>query len=205
MGPLYAHMYRDPPSGYMMRTKYPLVCEWIERTVGIEGPNRSYKNRSYSFKDNKMIPSIMVSDGGEWLPDDEIPSTVIPILRLFFDEMWPVLTSTMDVLGGYLKEVHTDHTLHLPSKSFGPEHPDQFPNGALTHVFNLRGRKGRRMVIPYQVWMLERLNLECPFNVNDASSLNDLLGEIGGSAAELMKLSQKLDKCHVSKVGGLIF
>ena len=35
LGPLYPHQYKDPVSGMMMRTQYPLVCEWIDRALGV--------------------------------------------------------------------------------------------------------------------------------------------------------------------------
>jgi hypothetical protein len=33
----------------------------------------------------------------------------------------------------------------------------QTGEGALTHEFEIGGVKGRRMVVPYQIWMLQRL------------------------------------------------
>jgi len=45
MGPLYAHLYKDPAPGFMMRTQYPLICEWIERSNGTtEAGLRSYRD-----------------------------------------------------------------------------------------------------------------------------------------------------------------
>ena len=29
-----------------------------------------------------------MSDDGAWLPDDEVPVTLMPILQIFFEQMW---------------------------------------------------------------------------------------------------------------------
>jgi hypothetical protein len=34
MGPLYAHLFRDPVPGKLVRTRAPLVGSWIERVMG---------------------------------------------------------------------------------------------------------------------------------------------------------------------------
>jgi len=41
-GPLYAHVYRDATSGFMLRTQHPIVSEWVERTNGDNVSARTY-------------------------------------------------------------------------------------------------------------------------------------------------------------------
>jgi glutathione S-transferase len=74
IGPLYAHLYRDPASGDIMRNKAPNVVKWVER---MNNPNAQH---------------------GEWLSDDEIPETLYPLLQRLFAEFWPVLESTVEQL-----------------------------------------------------------------------------------------------------------
>ncbi len=80
MGPLYAHLYRDPYPGKLMRDVAPNVAAWVERM-----------NRAEEFS-------------GELLVDDEIPDTLAPIFRRMFDEHWPVLTDTALRLGQWAEE-----------------------------------------------------------------------------------------------------
>ncbi len=75
MGPLYAHLYRDPYPGKLMRREGPNVAAWVER---MNQPTEHY---------------------GDWLADDEIPETLTPIFKRMFAEHWPVLTSTATQLG----------------------------------------------------------------------------------------------------------
>lgn len=71
MAPLYAHLYRDPYPGAMMRRRAPRVAAWVERM-------------------NQPKPEI-----GDWLPDDAIPETLTTLLEMMFDEHLPVLADTV--------------------------------------------------------------------------------------------------------------
>jgi glutathione S-transferase len=74
MGPLYAHLYRDPEPGALMRKVAPNVASWVERM-------------------NQPTSQV-----GELLPDDNIPDTLLPILQRMFKEHWPVLVNTVNEL-----------------------------------------------------------------------------------------------------------
>jgi glutathione S-transferase len=212
MGPLYAHLYRDAVPGFVMRTRFPLVAEWVERTNGTNALNaRSYNQRLYALGEpGQLVPGPATSDGGAWLKDDEIPSTLLPILQVFFTEMWPVLDSSMETLRRYLEGGQHEPGAELPGKTFlatpGFEKL-QTGNGPLTHEFEIGGVRERRMVLPYQVWMLQRLAevlREC--NATDAGrkSVRALLAQLDGGE-ELLGLDEKLSGCRVEKVRGRIF
>lgn len=70
IGPLYAHLYRDPYPGTLMRRDAPAVAAWVERM-------------------NQPPDHV-----GEWRADDEIAESLTPIFKRMFAEHWPVLTST---------------------------------------------------------------------------------------------------------------
>jgi glutathione S-transferase len=73
-GPLYAHLYRDPASGRLMREHAPAVGRWVERM-------RAPLPRS-----------------GELLADDVVPTTLAPIIARMVREFVPVLASTQRAL-----------------------------------------------------------------------------------------------------------
>jgi glutathione S-transferase len=79
-GPLYAHLYRDPASGRLMRDRAPRVAGWVER---MNTPGTS-------------------SEG--FAPDDRIPETLEPILRRMFEEQGPVLIRTIARLEAWARE-----------------------------------------------------------------------------------------------------
>lgn len=84
IAPLYAHLYRDPYPGRMMRRIAPRVARWVERMQHPEEPK-----------------------SGEFLPDDEVPETLHTLLRRMFVEQLPVLVDTIRHLHRWARE-HPD-------------------------------------------------------------------------------------------------
>jgi len=78
IGPLYAHLYRDPYSGNLMRRVAPRVADWVQRMI-----------------DPKPLQ-------GEFLADDEVPETLQPLLQRLFSEYLPILKDTVGRLEQWL-------------------------------------------------------------------------------------------------------
>ena len=74
MGPLYAHLYRDPASGKIMKLKAPSVVAWIER-----------------MNEPKDVE-------GEYANNDSIDEALLPLIERLFAEFWPTLVSTVDAM-----------------------------------------------------------------------------------------------------------
>lgn len=73
-GALYAHLYRDPYSGRLMRENAPAVAHWVERMT------------------------TPVPQSGDFLPDDQIPADLGKLLARMFQEQGPVLSHTIDAI-----------------------------------------------------------------------------------------------------------
>lgn len=71
MGPLYAHNYRDPWSGDMMRRIAPNVARWID------------------------VMNTPAPCSGSFLADDVVPETLLPILRRMYRECMPAMAQTI--------------------------------------------------------------------------------------------------------------
>ncbi len=76
-GPLYAHLYRDPASGEIMRNHAPNVARWVERL------------RYGDYGDGTLIQ------------DDVIPETLLPLLARHNVEHLPVLSAINDLLAAF--------------------------------------------------------------------------------------------------------
>ena len=77
IGPLYAHLYRDPTSGELMKRLAPRVADWVERThAGERGT-------------------------GALAANDEIPDTLVPILTRQMREQLPALLATNELFAGW--------------------------------------------------------------------------------------------------------
>jgi glutathione S-transferase len=80
MGPLYGHLYRDPYSTLLLRRIGPSVIRWIERM--------------------NSAPAA----GGDYLPQDEVPATLLPVLRHAFAEYVPVALDTIERVGAWIEQ-----------------------------------------------------------------------------------------------------
>lgn len=122
VGPLYAHQYRDPASGALMERLAPNLVAWVKRMMDPPEPR-----------------------GGSFLAGDEVPATLLPVLRRMVDEQFPVLAATRDAF-----------------ERWSAAHPDdEVPRAIGTHPFTLqRGRPaeatGERAIFPFDLWMFQR-------------------------------------------------
>jgi len=116
-GPLYAHQFRDPASGALMRRLAPNVVGWVERMQRPPMPR-----------------------GGAFLSENEVPSSLSPVLRRMMREQIPVLADSVQRL-----------------REWVAAHPgERIPRAIGMHAFELEGQRGQRLVRPYSLWMLQR-------------------------------------------------
>jgi len=210
-GPLYAHLYRDATSGFMLRTQHPIVSEWVERTNGDNVTARTYDQRLYSLgAGGELIARPATSDDGQWLTDDRVPPSLDAVAAVFFEEMWPMLISTMEKTAAFIASDAHEPGGELPGKTFTADLPwyaHQTGEGALTHDFEIGGIAARRMVTPYHVWMLQRLAgvlEEATAGEVGRASVTTWLGQFP-NGSELLELNDRLADCRVRKEGARLF
>eukprot|EP00941_MAST-03F_sp_MAST-3F-sp1_P002793 g2793.t1 len=105
--PMYAHLYRDPVPGFLMRTKAPRVADYIERMNGMQTSRVDLLEilEKFSGKDDRIAwDRSSTIRGGQWLCDDKIADTVLPILRRQFREQMIVHKGSNSALATFLKE-----------------------------------------------------------------------------------------------------
>jgi hypothetical protein len=127
------------------------------------------------------------------------------VLEVFFDEMWPMLVSSMDALTRFVQSDAHGPGAELPGKTFTatPGFEElQTGEGSLTHFFEIGGVRERRMVVPYHAWMLQRI--ADVLRDTDRASVDGFLGQFK-AGAELFQLDELLAGCRVRKQGGLLF
>lgn len=141
MGPLYAHLYRDPAPAKLMRKVAPAVRAWVQR----------------------MNDEQAALQTGEWLADDEIPATLMPILRRMATEQAPVLRDTNRLLSEW--------------RAANPE-KSEIARVIGHHEFRIGEVVGKRMVMPYCLWMLQR-PVDFYASQADTQALDTLLDDLG--------------------------
>ncbi|HKP56885.1 MAG TPA: glutathione S-transferase family protein [Polyangiales bacterium] len=115
-GPLYAHLYRDPGSGRLMHDVAPRVHAWVERML-------------------EPVPR-----SGDFLPNDAVPDTLLPIIARMVREFGPVLKSTIDRLAASAAEIGANAV----------------PRALGRHEFKLGAASGTRMAYPFNLWRWQR-------------------------------------------------
>jgi len=147
VGPMYAHLLRDPVPAYIMRAHAPAFCEYLERMHGLRP---SYEGVfTFDKVENRLVPSPngigqfgQVFQHGDFLANDEIPSTLLPLIENIFHEHIPVLLSTAHQLKRYFEKK--------------PSFDTELPRAIGYHTFALGQAKEKRAAYPYDVWMLQR-------------------------------------------------
>lgn len=145
LGPLYAHLWRDPESGKIMKAHAPKVSEWVQYTHDPE-----------------------TKDEGDFLADDEVPETLIPILARQFREQFPVLEKTASALNDWAKD-----------KTSGEE----VPRNLGMHDFELEGVTSQRAIFPFNLWMLQRaVDVLETANPEEKARIEVFLRQAGGES-----------------------
>ena len=184
LGPLFAHLYRDPACGKMMRTRAPRVSEWVERM--------EFALEPYT---------------GDFLPDDVIPDTLVPILRRAMEEQLPNLEAT----AGRVADWAQGRWELSPE-----EHAEATPFAAATAAADLRPRPGEpvprylgwentrfghatapRRIATYTLWMLQRaVDYYAGLGGAARDEADGLLQEIGGEALARMQIEARVRRKH---------
>lgn len=132
-GPLHAHLALDPyPKENLIRPRKHLLA-WLERM-------------------NETPEQI-----GEWLPGDNIPENLVPILQ------WQCRD-----------QLHHIHQVMDKTTDWISKHPhaDTLPRFIGKVDYRINGGNGKRLCTPYSQWMYERV-LE-PIEKADAGQLDEL-------------------------------
>lgn len=141
IAPLYAHLYRDPYPGKLMKTRAPRVAQWVERMI-------------------KPKPK-----SGEFLPEDQVPETLEPILKMMFDEHFPVLLDTVAKTSAWIDE--------NPGK--------EIPRTIGQHEFSIKGVTEKRAIFPYTQWMFQRpVSYYQSMKGDERKRADKLLKKLGG-------------------------
>ena len=157
LGPLYAHNYRDPASGEHMEKTAPRVANWCRRAHAPQHPLT-----------------------GSFIGRNEVPKTLIPILKIFAREHLPILLSTAE---------------HMKAWQAANPNEIEVPRAIGMHEFRIGGVVDNRGVIPYPLWMLQRVTDHLAgLTGTDKTQAETLLKSIGADALINFKTEPRLTR-----------
>ena len=211
MGPLYAHLALDPYPCGIVRGRAPALASWIDRMNGlrpaddalpgawvVDAATKSVRNPDPSLcAEFGRVPSFVgghanANADADADEKDDVPPTIIPLLRMVFEEFVPNALDVHRCVAAYFAENNV---------GFG----DPIPRVVGMHTLRLGGGKAteQRAVFPYEVWMLQRV-----LDNTNAPVVGAWLREMGmpPSAAELVSLAERgLPDSRVRLVGNKLF
>ncbi len=154
IGPMYAHLYRDPAPGELMKLIAPEVCKWVERMISNKVPQ------------------------GDFLANDEIPDTLIPVLQRMAQEQLPVLVDTDQRLSKWR------------AQNAGAKQVKRFIG---MHSFQVENVKADRAVLPFSLWMFRR-PVDFYQSLADTTEVDEMLSDAGFGQTLKAGLENKLTK-----------
>ena len=128
MGPMYAHLYRDPYPSVIMKNVSPRVAEWVERM----NQRNLYTGKIYD------------PDHGKLCNNDTLPKTLIPVLNQWFNEYMPLVYQTAVETRKFLRKIGNTENYEMPRVL--PDPIDYFVEGVKTKC----------RAATFDMWMLQR-------------------------------------------------
>ncbi|WP_218398547.1 glutathione S-transferase family protein [Alteromonas lipotrueae] len=174
LGPLYAHLYRDPAPKQLMDKLAPNVAAWVKR---MNNPSAEKHTSAAGSNDNNP------ASNPAFLENDEIPATLLPLLKNMFAQQWPVLKNTSKALADWReKNASNENTTRFIPRTIG-QHTFKIGRGESENV------EEQRFIFSFHQYKLQRVldvfnSIEQP-----RLELTKLLDEVGG--LEYMQLKVK--------------
>ena len=204
IGPLYAHQFRDPASGELMRRLAPNVVAWVERMMENDtrggdrrGPDRRAaedRRAEGRIEDDRRLGDRRDRErraaSGGFLADDAIPDTLLPILRRMVDEQFPVLLAEQAAFDAW-----------------ADAHPEEdVPRALGMHAFTLgKGTaqevSSERACFTFDLWMFQRpRDYLASLEGEDRAACEVLMSDLGGLDALTYQAKHRLAREHFKLV-----
>ena len=131
IGPMFAHLGRDPVPSDLMKRRSPNVYRWVERMTapGLDTPD---------------FPGY----GTAFFAEDAVPSTLEPLLNHVAEEIFPELTAKFECMDALIDKLQPQDGQPVGEK------PHQRHVGQVDTLF--RGAPITSGVAPYSVYILRR-------------------------------------------------
>ena len=171
LGPLYAHLYRDPAPKQLMDKLAPNVAAWVKR---MNNPSTE-KQLSAAASTDINTP--------DFLEHDEVPATLLPLLMDMFAQQWPVLKNTSEALTNWReKNASNENTSCFIPRTIG-QHTFKIGRGETENA------EEQRFIFSFHQYKLQRV-LDVFNSIEQPNpELMSLLEEVGG--LEYMRLEVK--------------
>ncbi|MFK7732615.1 MAG: glutathione S-transferase family protein [Pseudomonadales bacterium] len=177
IGPLYAHLGRDPYPARLMQQRATRVYRWVERM-----------NRP-----DQDVPEFF-NAGTEFLADDEVPDTLLDVMKVCAEDFVPETLAAVKLLNSWLAE-------HKPDS--GTPAVGRLAQSIGSAQFELRGQTISAMAQPYRFFLLQRVqSLYSKLNASDRTAVDTMLEACGLSPILSATLDRQIHRAENLEVWG---
>ncbi|MDQ7051320.1 MAG: hypothetical protein Q9M92_18045 [Enterobacterales bacterium] len=123
---------------------------------------------------------------GEFLADDQIPDSLLPILKHLFKVQWPLLQDISDRLNQWLGQ-----------QAIVDKQDLAIPRRLGMHTMTIGAIEEQRLVLPYSLWMMQRpLDYYQGLEPSQQQSIEDLLIQLDAQQALQFKLKNRVTRIN---------
>ena len=169
IGPMYAHLGRDPYPARLMQQRAPAVYRWVERM------NREDQDAPEYF-----------NAGSDFLPDDEVPGTLVSVLKILAEDFVPETLAAAALINDWLDE-------HQPD--VGAVAVGRLAEALGTVDFTLRGETITALAQPHRFYLLQRVqDVYASASSEERTQIAALLSQSNLAEAAVASLSRKIKR-----------
>jgi glutathione S-transferase len=169
IAPMYAHLGRDPYPATLMQQQAVSVHRWVERM-----------NRY-----DQDVPEFF-NAGTDFVEDDEVPDSLIAVLRVLAEDFVPETLAAEDVINGWLAENNPEA---------GAPAVGRLAQGPGIASFVLRGETIEALAQPHRFYLLQRVQDDyAGLSKTDKVGVDAVLGQSAMGAILEATLSQRIER-----------
>ena len=167
LAPMYAHLGRDPYPARLMQQRAPAVYRWVERM------NREDQDAPEYF-----------NAGNVFLANDEIPETLIPVLKILAEDFLPETLAAAELINNWLDE-------HQPDP--GAVAVGRLAEALGTADFTVRGETITALAQPHRFYLLQRVqDIFAALAHEKQVGVADIMSDAGMSAVLSTVLARRI-------------
>ena len=167
LAPMYAHLGRDPYPARLMQQRAPAVYRWVERM------NREDQDAPEYF-----------NAGNDFLANDEIPETLIPVLEVLAEDFEPETLAAAELINSWLDE-------HQPER--GAVAVGRLAEALGTADFTVRGETITALAQPHRFYLLQRAqDIFAALAQEEQVGVADIMSDAGMSAVLSTALTRRI-------------
>ena len=169
MGPMHAHLGRDPYPARLMQQRAPAVYRWVERM------NREDQDAPEYFH-----------AGNDFLADDEVPETLVSVLKILAEDFVPETVAAAAWINDWLNE-------HQPEA--GAVAVGRLAEALGTADFTVRGETITALAQPHRFYLLQRVqDIYASASSEERACIDAVLSKSDVAEAALTALSRRIQR-----------